>query len=137
MNHQETLTLNKKLSKAIYKILESPNIGGPRLQDVYIKNFYEILRLSFDIHFTEQEFLSFFNNHSNDPIAQTQFITQTVEKPITYILINYYQINFLAVIKEELPEGLRIQVDDVLMREEICDEELQSNLEMYKSLTTP
>lgn len=130
----DTIQINLKLQKVIHKLLSNTELFGGntrKLQDDFSKGLYEVLEISFNINSSNSRI----NKHIaegkiNNPIDNTRFVAETIENESTYILLNYYFIEFLFQFDE-----IEDEIERYLEREGLSQKNITSIINQYANYT--
>lgn len=107
MSDREIFTTYQALCKFNHFLMSNPNmIQGDlnAIQDIFIGNMNEVLKIAFTISVTDKEIQNLFTHYPTPTTLQKlDFMASKIENPKSYIIINYY----LAIAAEAILKGVR------------------------------
>lgn len=128
--------LNLKLQRIVSKLLAQRDIFGQEtelIQNNFIKGFYDIIKLSFDINLSNRDIQKQIDSGNiNDEISNLRLIAKSIENESTYILLNYYIIKFLREVQEDKKD---IVIEIFLENEGVGEEDVEMVLSEYMKYT--
>lgn len=128
--------LNLKLQRIVSKLLAQREIFGQEtelIQNNFIKGFYDIIKLSFDINLSNRDIQKQIDSGNiNDEISNLRLIAKSIENESTYILLNYYIIKFLREVQEDKKD---IVIEIFLENEGVGEEDVEMVLSEYMKYT--
>lgn len=104
----------------------------------FTNGFYEVLRTALDVSIDDKKFTDFVNaGKKNDPIETARFLIETLDNEKTYILMNYYLMNFLLAFGKGAKQETINQIQSILAAENLVPNGFAAVSENYKKLTSP
>jgi hypothetical protein len=92
------------------------------LRDTFVTNLYSIIKRSLDCSVTSeklQQYTDTTKDQSNDLTGTLKFMTETLENPITYTLLNYYLASFIASCIEHARSEKENELWELLQKEQV------------------
>jgi len=128
--------LNLKLQQVVGRILARKDIWNEEIHDIqntYIRDFYKVLKTAFRATISPQNLKEHvISGNHNDQTRNIFFITKTIENEATYILLNYYIINFLNSLNETINEDV---ISVTLRKQNITPKDIENALHEYDLYT--
>jgi hypothetical protein len=118
-----TIKEYRALSSVCHTILSKEELldEPENVREAFIDNLYKMLRTSLDISIEYDEFEAFMKKNEGAPsdLAQSKFLSKTLENPKTYVMINYYFSIFIVSILKRCSEDSYHRVLTIMRDREI------------------
>lgn len=128
-----------KMTKIAGQLLKSNYLEKSemeKVEDDFINGFYSVLRVALDVSIDDKKFSEFVATGKKDDAVETaRFLIETLDNEKTYILMNYYLMNFLLAFGKSARKESTNQIQAMLAAENLIPVGFATVSENYKNLT--
>jgi hypothetical protein len=134
-----TIFLYKKLSKIVANLLYRDDfVEGDmeKVRETFVKNFYDVLGLAFNISITEEKFNKFLKETNEFPsdLQSLKFIGETSESPEAYLMVNYFFALFIGMYLECTKKDQLEKVERIIKDGGITPDQFDKIKEDYQQM---
>ncbi len=136
MNNKQQFEKMMKISNTLLDGNYFSDEEKEKIKNSFIDNFYKALQLALDVNIRNEKLKEFIKTKNiNDYVEQARFLIETLDNKKTYILMNYYLMNFLLSFGKAAKKESVEQIQTLYAAEGLVPNGFATVVENYKNLT--